>query len=1106
MTAETIIDPRLASYIEYDGYVFNQNCKLKISLAPNEDPAKRITESKTYKIQVNGYITPRPNIGQDVSIPPLDLSLKAASQLQIPTRTNNDNPQNGPDNRYAVNATTDNEMKLLLCRLSEAGKTLRVFGQGFGALYVNCINPATGIYVPDITHGPKPRVVSCELIGFKKAWYISWQCDVTIMSCCDHDVSFNDPNNRIRSFIYSVASSINSSGYDTRTIKGSLNIISPIYRGSKNAPYGRTEISNTLPADLQRNSVVPHVNPPPPAGGRLDITKPFESSKRTGATKITRGPEFPEADGPLPNNPLPRSAGDNNIGRYLYETIDQWKEYITNKICVPFGYRRDQQEFEESPDKTVINFTIVDKETPPFGLAAKYSKIKGSHRTQAKNRVNFFKFESTLEMTFMFPKFINSPMYLQPNQTNKVRTLQANGISVFGRGDKPIPLGFGYVTEAFKRIPNKIEAYLDFIRIVYQRFAMSLLRARNPNSNNSGIMNFIRNLLPFLVGGGIVANELEAEERRDLDNSIRSATGVSKRNGNPGIFYPISWQVNESIPDLEITFTMGYAIVSDLYNIFACTGHGLPLIICSDLDADRTLLEAQQIANVGSRAARNRQNFNRQSAYIASMLTSRYTDIIAHERWLNSMRYSVINPRGSGNLYEDPSSDYISNVCSNNNPLKCLKSSTETANTVAEPLIPLVPEILGLPNLRTLPRPVTGGNTIGSINSNSSTQVPVFNNTSGGIRPQELNDNYGGAAGMGNVELPKNNSDPSNADRDHGEINRNGVAGTDDFYGQGDYAYITSGGTIGSTPYMAGASPYGSYAKVTTRNLYASGLDLFIVENLGTTIPGIYRKENRSDLTVSQYDVFSDNLKDNTDVLNFAGFFDSSSSLVNNFIVEAIGFLAPECSWIEYTSDITTDTDNNLVVHVLQPKKDLSPTSIPEGTNTHVETNFDRITNIGPGGILGELQENAYQFEHPPYDHVIQYLGAPVTRIFLRGKAMRVGYEVVPPTLLRYGGKRAFQVRRRFSQRIVGQSIAPIYYGEWDIEYIVRNTPVGLLPVPDNPLNKLEIDNQVQEDNNGFVFNYFDKENQVVDLFVPNASTPSTTTPNALLDGIVNPE
>lgn len=999
--------PFLGHLVEYNGYKFSPRCKTQIGIRSNEDESKRIETSRTYFIKVSGYITPRRPIPGDES----------GNGIQL-MRPNPQVPAPGYDPFHAF-ATTDSEINIVRCKLTEQGKTLRYTGNGMGDLYVNTLNPNNGQFIQDLNFGPKCRINILRPVGFNKSWYIEWECETTIQSCCSSGdlLNYNIPAKRIQEFNYAVSYNINSDGYARRTITGKLVIIPPMYRENfpllplgainpKNADTQKLidDYNNAL-ADLsviQANLSAILFDADVIVKSWADIVDRLDAKTQekiaalipqlvimaeSGATAVQMSLKFMGIVGPVISEPLsdliikkvtisnnltslyldlkvaeqavniaaqnmiklvkisdgiaktPTSEPlflssnpdlipinltfgpykEDNIGNLQnYETVDQYRELISNSIIIPFNHHRIEQRFDVSIDKRTMRFSIIDEEKPSFSFVPGYSKVTLNQNTSS-SQVGFHKWSSTLTGAFKLPKFINAN----------------NAKSGYSKID--------YSNDTIGKIfPLKIQAFQDFMKVVFQRFALSLAKS------NSVLKVSIPN-----------------------PNMAPGQASIISRELNVGAIFPVKFSVNENVLDNEISFSITYSIIQDMRYIWQMTGHGLPCILCADLGGSNKI---------------NSLNSDPVLRYAGAIFFSNYTDSLIHKDWLISQQFSSVSPRGSGNLILD----------------------------------------------RTYDKPINSCNSGFDIN----TVIPIHGDSSNPL------------AILGKA---------TKSFTDIITFNSNNIQSTSSYTQQeyNNYKDFISG-------LVQGGSLIGSFLRKIPILNSQYDIDLFLEDDFA--ING-YPGQNAPDTVIGQYSTATfENNQSFGQTEDVSSFLSGLDNTVNNKILDAMGPPSPENSWILYESDLELLTENKILRHKLLPKFDLSPQSPDYNLSTYIENHWDDLYPLGPDNVVGESLDSTTYLDNQPLDDIIQIAASPSNTIRLIGSAMRVGYQVIPPTLITYGGKRAYQRKRRVIQRPYGLYQSLVYVCAWEIEYILAGTPIGPLNSPDNPLLRDLRDKTTEED------------------------------------------
>lgn len=128
-----------------------------------------------------------------------------------------------------------------------------------------------------------------------------------------------------------------------------------------------------------------------------------------------------------------------------------------------------------------------------------------------------------------------------------------------------------------------------------------------------------------------------------------------------------------------------------------------------------------------------------------------------------------------------------------------------------------------------------------------------------------------------------------------------------------------------------------------------------------------------------------------------------------------------EQSWLHYYNTVTLKTDSESYAH--------KPLTRPE--------------SYSPGEMTAASQagSNPHGDTVPPIFHRRTQSGYYV-RMF--GWAMRAGFPIPEPELLKYGGRKATPVGKgEFSHVTIGQFTAPVYLAQWDKLYVLDGTPQG---------------------------------------------------------------
>ncbi len=110
------------------------------------------------------------------------------------------------------------------------------------------------------------------------------------------------------------------------------------------------------------------------------------------------------------------------------------------------------------------------------------------------------------------------------------------------------------------------------------------------------------------------------------------------------------------------------------------------------------------------------------------------------------------------------------------------------------------------------------------------------------------------------------------------------------------------------------------------------------------------------------------------------------------------------------------------------------------------------LENVDPSWLLkpalDPIPADAFEFEKTSKvtPDVIQVGGAGRYSVRLLGRAVRAGYPIPRPSILKVGDRDVIEVRSEFPSRVMGNWFGiPVYEGFWDIEYMVTQSPGRVL-------------------------------------------------------------
>lgn len=1044
--SQDIINAHLASWlIEYNGYRFNPKCKSFLSVNPKLDYSGRIEIAKIFTLRVSGYITPRRPIPGD----------EEALGIQLPAPWPQV-PAPGYDPKH-VFATVDSELKIILDKLLETGKTLRYCGHGMGDLYVNTVNPNTGLFVPDLNFGPHPRIITLRPAGFNKCWFIDWELVASVPVCSDID--FNNVGNRIQEYVYSVNYNIDRAGYTKRTISGRIAIIPPMYRAD--APLYRQgtfiQYGDNVNKDLEEeNNSLNQID-----AQIINERNQINTLTNNALTSITT------------LNTLLNRIGINDLdATKLYGMSANW---ISNYLIVNYV----NPGLMNAADAVTITNSILDITdilNQITGLTTDLAKTYGL-RQEFQDRVSGL--QGTVNDTAKWPEFgtvfpagpVPVDLTFGPLITDNIGNLQnyetADQYRSLLRIAFPVPFNFQRLNQDYKisedcrhlsfsimdqekpsfsfipgysdcKINHSTETAEEGFQTWHSTLSASFKLPKFIHSFDDGVNGYGDKFGDDVRSNKIVPKKITVFldfikltfQRFAVSLLTFNTTNkaiVQFPDGSTGTrilrvksLYPTRLSISENVLDNEISFAISYFISCSIADIWYHTGHGLPCILAADM----SLSAANNIAL----QAMNKDIMTKQNlTWAFAVMFAPYTDVLKHGDWLSSQRYASVDTRGSAQLVYDRTYNKPLNTCLNpghaedvlpihldsSSPLARMGSTTRQTITILNPSVdPNAKLKKALDELGKLPG--IGGALAKAVRDAIENKTSVK-----AVIQDTLNDYFKqltfdlGPAAIPIMEKLKEQVKPyiDNILQNIGAIGSMTSSLDVDLLLSDDFGIGTASDTL-NLPY-----------------------------DIGST--GLIDLDNNSSFEQS--------------IDNNAGFYNPVDTIAINRLFLAAVPPQPESSWIAYSSELELVTDNTIIRHKLMPKKDVSPVE-DTTVESRLDTNWMETIPAGPDNVVGNAY-NDFTFEGANVeDDVIQYMGSPSNIIILRGYGIRSNYEVVPPTLLKYGGLQAFQLHRRVRQKIIGKLMYKVYSCEWEIIYVLANTPTGYLATPENPLFALDND------------------------------------------------
>lgn len=152
-------------------------------------------------------------------------------------------------------------------------------------------------------------------------------------------------------------------------------------------------------------------------------------------------------------------------------------------------------------------------------------------------------------------------------------------------------------------------------------------------------------------------------------------------------------------------------------------------------------------------------------------------------------------------------------------------------------------------------------------------------------------------------------------------------------------------------------------------------------------------------------------------------------------------WFAPENSWLNYTANLWFAEDDHVIRH--KPLKGKVDPGRPK-----VRANGSAI----PVATQTEMEFLLADWDTPD---ILQTVCSPDTSVVLYGTAMRLGYKISPPRLVKFGGADVTQVKNDVTPVQLGavQGI-PIWGLAWEIEYALTE-PAKEMPTLANPLTRV---------------------------------------------------
>lgn len=164
---------------------------------------------------------------------------------------------------------------------------------------------------------------------------------------------------------------------------------------------------------------------------------------------------------------------------------------------------------------------------------------------------------------------------------------------------------------------------------------------------------------------------------------------------------------------------------------------------------------------------------------------------------------------------------------------------------------------------------------------------------------------------------------------------------------------------------------------------------------------------------------------------------------------------SPQHSWIHYECSIWVETDDGCI-----PVRTL-PAAKLTGTKDILGAQADCLGAAIDAMIRPSLPGSPSKFEGNPVAQAVQTVAKTLRRtdpemyIFLRGSAIRAGFEIEPPRLIDVGGVKPIPAKRLdagegYAKGVKANGYAPLHFAQWNLRYYLPETP-SIIRAPQVP-------------------------------------------------------
>lgn len=186
---------------------------------------------------------------------------------------------------------------------------------------------------------------------------------------------------------------------------------------------------------------------------------------------------------------------------------------------------------------------------------------------------------------------------------------------------------------------------------------------------------------------------------------------------------------------------------------------------------------------------------------------------------------------------------------------------------------------------------------------------------------------------------------------------------------------------------------------------------------------------------------------------------DAGQNLENNLTLPWV--FDPEVSWLDYRCTIEVHLDPGTALHKPLPQGQ------PQQNSTYPP--IAAIDTLGSFDVnspyLNAQTDGVHTVSAATFQDIVQQMATPLWRFCLRGYALRAGYQIPIPKLLKVAGVPAIPANPQFAfNDLAGNySGVPLWFAQWELWYYVAVPPKGDLAIPANLARHITADEPVPE-------------------------------------------